>query len=300
MGASDVNPTQTLSIWEGPWVLMAGEGIGRGREGVWVQPAINGGRALSPPYISSCTRGWWWWRMPGVQLVSYLRGCTGCTWVPHQLSVGGANKTVQTLSRLQSSPASHCKWMRQFISRSIHQFLANHANPSIKIQHDVISSPAPDLWDCSTNTEAAQRSINSCQIGGVCFLHLGGLEGGEGAVVSGKHEHVSHAHIKAIEVALYIFKFSTGTVTGPSCMLFIQSLYYLRGLSVNAECTILEVNLDVGTCRVPKTLIVNLILSLSWQNQSFDNTAMSKLFDAAEEFMNQLLRWGFANVIYLD
>ena len=76
-------------------------------------------------------------------------------------------------------------------------------------------------------------------------------------------------------------------------MLFIESLYYLREISVNAECTILEVNLDVGTWRVPKTLIVNLILSLSWQNQSFDNTVMSKLFDAAEEFMNQLLRWGF-------
>ena len=57
-------------------------------------------------------------------------------------------------------------------------------------------------------------------------------------------------------------------------MLFIESLYYLRGISVNAECTILD--LDVGTWRVPKALIVNLILSLSWQNQSFDNTAMSK------------------------
>ena len=38
-----------------------------------------------------------------------------------------------------------------------------------------------------------------CQIGGVCFLHLGG-----GEQEGGKHEHVSHTHIKAMKVALNI------------------------------------------------------------------------------------------------
>ena len=92
-----------------------------------MQPAINGGRAptLYHPL----------WLHQGVVdargAVSVIfRGCTGCTWVPHQLSVGGADKTVQTLSRLQSSSASHCVSPYLVQSASLLQTMPIHPSRS--------------------------------------------------------------------------------------------------------------------------------------------------------------------------
>ena len=133
--------------------------------------------------------------MPGVQLVSYLRGCTGCTWVPHQLSVGEADKTVQTLSQLQSSPASHC--ISSYLVQSVSLLQTMPIHPS---RSSMMSSQAR-LPICETARQTRRQPSarsTSVKLEESAFCILEAWRG-----VRGKHEHVSHAHIKAIEVAQY-------------------------------------------------------------------------------------------------
>ena len=135
-----------------------------------MQPAINGGRALSPPYISSCTRGWWW-GMPGVQLVSYLGGALGAPG-SHQLSVGKPIKQSKHFSSC-NQPLPHSASECISLDLSFNLSFGNHVNPS---RSSMMSSQA-GLPICETARQTRgrpTRSVNSCQIGGVCFLHLGG------------------------------------------------------------------------------------------------------------------------------
>ena len=135
-------------------------------------PAINGGRALSPPYIipslhlllhQGVVGGGWQGAVSviftGVQSL-HLAPTTYLSWKPIKQS-----KHYPNCNRALHHTVTEC-----VISSSIRQPFENHVNGSIQ-HHDVISSL---IRETETNRQPT-RSVNSgCQIGGVCFLHLGG------------------------------------------------------------------------------------------------------------------------------
>ena len=135
-------------------------------------------------YLLPCTG---WVGMPGVQLVSYLRGCSPMHLGPTSYLSG---KVIKQSKHYPSCNQALYHIVSECLSSGFVQFVLSLLQ-SMWIHHDAISSPALDLWDCLTNKMQGQpgpaRSTR-CQIGGVCFLHLGG-----GEQEGGKHEHVSHA-----------------------------------------------------------------------------------------------------------